>query len=72
MAVLGEFAKAVPVSGMRISSIRETTADGGGNGVDVDLIGSQGEEVTIAVWTGSAVETKTATIGSDGTATVHA
>jgi len=42
-----------------------------GAGVTIGLLGSQGEEVTVAVWTGQAVVTKTTTIGSDGTATLQ-
>ena len=38
--------------------------------VVVGLIGSQGEEVTIAVWNGKEVVQKPATIGNDGTATI--
>lgn len=68
MAVLGEVAKAVPVSGERITSIEPTVT----NGTTIELIGSQGEEVTVAVWTGTAVEAHTVVIGSDGIATVHA
>ena len=71
MAVLGEIAKAIPVSSQRFASIAETTTEGGSKGLTIGLIGSEGEVVTIAVWTGAAVEAKTATIGSDGTATLE-
>ena len=75
MAVLGEVAKAVPVSGQRIRSIEPTAAYDGRRGTAstrIELIGSQGEEVTIAVWTGTTVETHSVVIDASGNATVHA
>ena len=74
MAVLGEIAKAVPVSGQRIRSIEPTAAyEGRGTAsTRIELIGSQGEKVTIAVWTGTTVETHTVVIDASGNATVHA
>jgi hypothetical protein len=74
MAVLGEVAKAVPISSQRIRSIEPSATYDGGETAStrIELIGSQGEEVTIAVWTGSTVETHTVVIDASGNATVHA
>jgi hypothetical protein len=64
MAFLGEMGKAIAVSPQRTAAATATP-----DGLSAKLLGSQGEQVTIAAWTGAAVVTKVVTIGTDGTAT---